>query len=368
MVRRTALAAGLLLGAILIQLIVLDNLRLPGAAGPDLVLLTVVALAACAGPVEGMLGGFAAGLALDVAPPASHLVGQYALVFCLVGYAAGVIGADPDKSAWLPLAVVAVGSAVGELLYALTGMLFGDPDVTWTAIGRAVPAAIVYDLLLSPFVLYGVARAYGVATQGLAALRGHRRPVADGLPAGRRGGRGRRVRQRAAGQWHRRSAPAAGPGAARRGHPGRVGQRRAAAPAGPGPAGAPAARRVQRDAGRLGQRHPGAQDPAGRPGSVAAGQPQLGQPVPHRPPGAAGGAAAGQPGLGQPVPGWPGGRRRGCPQRPARGRGGRPGAAAIPRSPAARRGHGGRVGQRGPGHHQPATPPRPPAARLGAAP
>jgi rod shape-determining protein MreD len=172
MLRRTALAAGLLLGAILIQLIILDNLRLPGGAGPDLVLLTVVALAACAGPVEGMLGGFAAGLALDVAPPASHLVGQYALVFCLVGYVAGVIGADPDQSAWLPLAVVAVGSAVGELLYSLTGLLFGDPDVTWTAIGRVLPASIIYDLLLSPFVLYGVARAYGVATQGLAALRG----------------------------------------------------------------------------------------------------------------------------------------------------------------------------------------------------
>jgi rod shape-determining protein MreD len=172
MLRRTALAIGLLLGAILIQLIILDNLRLPGGAGPDLVLLTVVALAACAGPVEGMLGGFAAGLALDVAPPASHLVGQYALVFCLVGYVAGVIGADPDQSAWLPLAVVAVGSAVGELLYSLTGLLFGDPDITWTAIGRVLPASIVYDLLLSPFVLYAVARAYGVATQGLAALRG----------------------------------------------------------------------------------------------------------------------------------------------------------------------------------------------------
>jgi rod shape-determining protein MreD len=172
MLRRTALAIGLLLGAILIQLIILDNLRLPGGAGPDLVLLTVVALAACAGPVEGMLGGFAAGLALDVAPPASHLVGQYALVFCLVGYVAGVIGADPDQSAWLPLAVVAVGSAVGELLYSLTGMLFGDPDITWTAIGRVLPASIVYDLLLSPFVLYAVARAHGVATQGLAALRG----------------------------------------------------------------------------------------------------------------------------------------------------------------------------------------------------
>ena len=97
--RRAALSAGLLLLAILIQLTLFDNLRLPGGAGPDLVLVVVVALALTGGPMEGVLGGFCAGLALDVAPPATHLVGQYALVFCLVGYAAGRVGSHLDDRA-----------------------------------------------------------------------------------------------------------------------------------------------------------------------------------------------------------------------------------------------------------------------------
>ncbi len=172
MLRRTALSGGLLLAALLIQLIVLDNLRLPGGAGPDLVLVVVVAVALTGGPMEGMLGGFCAGLALDVAPPATHLVGQYALVFCLVGYGCGLLGVSLERSAWAPIAVVAVGSVAGELLYALTGMIFGDPDITWTAIRHTLPASVVYDVLLSPFVLYAVARARGIAIQGLSALTG----------------------------------------------------------------------------------------------------------------------------------------------------------------------------------------------------
>jgi rod shape-determining protein MreD len=172
MVRRAALSGGLLLIAILIQLTVLNSLRLPGGAGPDLVLVVVVAVALTGGPVEGMLGGFCAGLALDVAPPATHLVGQYALVFCLIGYGCGLLGVSLDHSAWLPIGVVAVGSAAGELLYALTGMIFGDLDITWTAIQHTLPASVVYDVLLSPFVLYAVARARGIALQGLSALHG----------------------------------------------------------------------------------------------------------------------------------------------------------------------------------------------------
>ncbi|HTT54948.1 MAG TPA: rod shape-determining protein MreD [Streptosporangiaceae bacterium] len=177
MLRRAALSGGLLLIAILIQLTILDNLRLPGGAGPDLVLVVVVAVGLTGGPVEGMLGGFCAGLALDVAPPATHLVGQYALVFCLVGYSCGRLRVSLDHSAWAPIVVVAVGSAAGELLYALTGMIFGDPDITWTAIRQVLPASVLYDVLLSPFVLYAVARVQGIAIQGLAALRGGDAPA-----------------------------------------------------------------------------------------------------------------------------------------------------------------------------------------------
>ena len=175
--RRAALAAALLLLAILIQVTLVNNLPWPGAAGPDLVLVVVVALALTGGPVEGMLAGFCAGLALDVAPPATHLIGQYALVFCLVGYGCGRVGGHLSESVWAPIGVVAIGSAAGELLYALTGMIFGDLDVTWSAVGHVLPASVVYDVLLSPFVLYAVIRARAMAApaldaQGLASFPG----------------------------------------------------------------------------------------------------------------------------------------------------------------------------------------------------
>jgi rod shape-determining protein MreD len=168
-VRRAAFAAGLLLLAILVQLTVLANVRLPGGAGPDLVLVVVVALGLTGGPLEGMLGGFCAGLALDVAPPATHLVGQYALVFCLVGYATGRVGSHLNESAWAPIGVAALGAALGELLFALTGMIFGNLDITWSAVGHVLPASVVYDVLLSPFVLYAVIRARALAAPSLAA-------------------------------------------------------------------------------------------------------------------------------------------------------------------------------------------------------
>ena len=72
---------------------------------------------------------------------------------------------------------MAVGSAAGELLFALTGMIFGDLDVTWSAVGHVLPASVLYDVLLSPFVLYAVIRARALAApaldaQGLASFPG----------------------------------------------------------------------------------------------------------------------------------------------------------------------------------------------------
>ena len=77
---------------VVLQLTVVDRIAFPGGAGPDLVLLVVAALALAGGPMAGVLTGFLAGLALDVAPPGSHFVGQNALVFCLVGYALRAAG------------------------------------------------------------------------------------------------------------------------------------------------------------------------------------------------------------------------------------------------------------------------------------
>ena len=191
--RRTLLAAVAILAAVLIQVTVLNNVPLPGDAGPNLVLVAVVAMALAAGPRDGAIIGFAAGLALDIAPPASGLVGQNALVLCLVGYGCGRLRLALERSAWLPLAGVALGAAAGEALYALTGLIFGDPDVTWQAVRQVLPAAVFWDLLISPFVLYAVALAgayarWGTDSAPAGLLTGRELAAGTGLLAGGAGG------------------------------------------------------------------------------------------------------------------------------------------------------------------------------------
>jgi rod shape-determining protein MreD len=150
---------------VVFQLTVVDRIAFPGGAGPDLVLLVVAALALAGGPMAGVLTGFLAGLALDVAPPGSHFTGQDALVFCLVGYFCGLLAddasgdAEQGHTALFEIVVTAAGAVVGEALLALLGVMLSDPRVTWPAINNVLPAAVAYDVLLCPFVLYAVAAA-----------------------------------------------------------------------------------------------------------------------------------------------------------------------------------------------------------------
>jgi rod shape-determining protein MreD len=150
---------------VVFQLTVVDRIAFPGGAGPDLVLLVVAALALAGGPMAGVLTGFLAGLALDMAPPGSHFVGQNALVFCLVGYLCGLLAddgsgdAEQGHTALFEIVVTAAGAVCGEALLALLGVMLSDPRVTWPAITNVLPAAVAYDVLLCPFVLYAVAAA-----------------------------------------------------------------------------------------------------------------------------------------------------------------------------------------------------------------
>jgi rod shape-determining protein MreD len=166
-VRRLAVAAAAVLAALIVQVTFLNSAPFPGDAAPDLVLVVVVVAALLGGPLEGTLIGFCAGLAADITPPVSHLIGQNALVFCLVGYGCGRLRELLGRSEWLPLACVALGAAVGEALYALIGIMFGDPDITWHAVRQVLPAAVAYDLLLAPFVLYALVWAGGHRGQTL---------------------------------------------------------------------------------------------------------------------------------------------------------------------------------------------------------
>ena len=107
--------------AVVVQLTIVDRIAFPGGAGPDVVLLAVAALARAGGPMTGVLIGFWAGLALDVAPPGSHFVGQNALVFCLIGYACGLAADVPNsegvpeqgRTALFEIVVTAAGAVLG---------------------------------------------------------------------------------------------------------------------------------------------------------------------------------------------------------------------------------------------------------------
>jgi rod shape-determining protein MreD len=155
--------AAALFAAVVIQLTVVNRLPLPGATAPDLVLLLVTAIAVTTSPTTGAVVGFAGGLALDVAPPAAHYAGEYALVFCLAGYAAArVVRAIWDRAGEhdtvATFTVMAAAAAAGEAGKAVLGMLLSDPDVTGAAVSRVLPGAILYDILLSPLAFWLVAR------------------------------------------------------------------------------------------------------------------------------------------------------------------------------------------------------------------
>lgn len=151
---RMLLSTTLVVVALVLQVSVLARLQLPGAV-PDLLLLTVLGLALVYGHVSGAFIGFGAGLLADLAPPADHAAGRYALVLCVIGYLAGLVRPDNGRlrSATGPMVVVVAAAIGSTLLYAGVGALVGDTAARHVGLGSLLFTAAVYDLLLAPFTV-----------------------------------------------------------------------------------------------------------------------------------------------------------------------------------------------------------------------
>lgn len=156
-VNRILLSTALVVVALVVQVSVLARLHLPGAV-PDLLLLTVLGLAMVYGHVGGALIGFGAGLLADLAPPADHAAGRYALVLCVIGYLAGLIKPETGqvKSATGPMVTVVAAAIGSTLLYAGVGALVGDTAARHVGLPSLLFTAALYDLLLAPFVVPGI--------------------------------------------------------------------------------------------------------------------------------------------------------------------------------------------------------------------
>ena len=135
--------------ALIVQLVMIDGLPLP-LGNPDLLVVVIICIGLCTTPWQGMILGFATGLFADLA--SDHPAGRLALVFCFVGYAAGLASEESERSALIPLAVVGFGSAMAVMGYAITGLFTGDPRVATANVPSLLAARVLYDVVLTPFV------------------------------------------------------------------------------------------------------------------------------------------------------------------------------------------------------------------------
>jgi rod shape-determining protein MreD len=135
-----------------IEVTVLTRLPLPGAT-PDLVTVTVVALALALGPVPGAVVGFFAGLAVDISPPSDDPVGVTALVLTAVGFAIGLASSPEERSAWASVGLAAAACAGTTLAFALVTSLIGSPRVRWEEMGLLLATTALYGALLATFMV-----------------------------------------------------------------------------------------------------------------------------------------------------------------------------------------------------------------------
>jgi rod shape-determining protein MreD len=145
--------------AVVLQVAVFSVMSFDGVV-PNLALLVVVAAALVRGPEFAAVLGFLGGLAIDLAPPADHVAGRWALALVVVGYLAGRVRHDAGTSAVAALLTVGASSFIGTSVFALSGMLLHDPAIPVAEALRVIPVAVAYDVVVTPFVLPPVMRLF----------------------------------------------------------------------------------------------------------------------------------------------------------------------------------------------------------------
>jgi rod shape-determining protein MreD len=148
-------AAGLLFFAVVVQVTIVGSIGIFGGS-PDLLLVTLVAVALMNGAVFGAVSGFWAGLLLDVA--LLDTLGFSSLLLTLLGFWIGRYGETTGRGrAHAPLLSVAVAT----VLYAVGGLvlhfMLGDPASARLTLVDALLPEIALNLLLA-FPVFALCR------------------------------------------------------------------------------------------------------------------------------------------------------------------------------------------------------------------
>ncbi|OIJ26166.1 rod shape-determining protein MreD [Nocardioides luteus] len=153
---RHVLVGLLVIIAVVLQLSVAPAFAIRGIT-PDLALLVVLAVALTRGGQAALVTGFAAGVLLDLAPPADHTAGRWALALLIVGYVAGRVregsiaqGGQGRPNALTVMVTVAACSFIGVSIFVVSGLILGEAPLTLLP---TVAISVGYDLLLAPLLI-----------------------------------------------------------------------------------------------------------------------------------------------------------------------------------------------------------------------
>lgn len=149
---RHSFHALLIILAVVLQVAVFSYFSVEGVV-PNLVLLLVVVAAFARGPQFAATLGFCAGLMLDIAPPADHIAGRWALALVLVGYLAGRVRQDARNSTLVALVTVAACAFIGTSVYAISGLILGDDVLPAGQMLQVIGISVLWDVVLTPLVL-----------------------------------------------------------------------------------------------------------------------------------------------------------------------------------------------------------------------
>jgi rod shape-determining protein MreD len=157
--------------SVLIELTLLSRLDLPGAT-PDLVIVLVVAIALAMGPTQGAVAGFAAGVLIDVAPPADTLLGVNAIVYLAIGFITGFVIDPRDRTVPIEMGIVGLSAGGATILTAALDTLLGSGRVLWDAIPAMALSSALYAVAMAPLAILGIEWIVRKATPEILVNRG----------------------------------------------------------------------------------------------------------------------------------------------------------------------------------------------------
>ena len=141
------IAVAAVIVAVILQTTLFDRYVDPFGVTADFVLLVVVVASFHLAEESAMVIGFSAGLLNDLL--GNTLLGLWALVLTVVGYAAVRLRQRTEGNTLLVLAAVFALTIGGELLFAVLGTLFGQQVFSDVSAFRKVLLAAVYNLILA---------------------------------------------------------------------------------------------------------------------------------------------------------------------------------------------------------------------------